>query len=222
MIKRRKIESNKEWLNEFSKKIFKTYYLKQFAEEKFQTYPHLSLDHIYHISRRIDNFISSQLCSYSCNEDIVLLDSIKILDKKINKNTLFNHEACAPVEISSLSKLNAGDLESIEWHLSHEAIGINCNKIEMVSNPEDYREVIKEIIKEIATLYLRNFYNYLVTKPSLTDTQQTLVNTIESVLRQWEQTSSENSSIHTPENTHEGPATAPFPALAVSHAPQAS
>ncbi len=195
MGNQKKTLTNREWFNKYSKKFFKHDNLVLFAREKSEQYMNLSCDHIYSVLVKISRLIYFELKSFECQNDSKLLLAIQRLDQIIVNRAIFD-EKSRSFNLPILSSLNAGDLKSIEWYLfdKAEAIGPNHTLLENVNNVADYREVIKEIIKEVATEYLRNFYNYLITKPVLSETQTLIANTIKSALEQWQQTTNENNA----------------------------
>jgi hypothetical protein len=182
-----------EWWKNFSRELFKTSYvkntnilkndLKEIAAEIAERYPLLSADHIYHLVKEIARCISFEFRSARASSDEGMLMAVLSFRQIIEHGALF----CSPTDSSSLmtlSKLNASNIKTIEWFF-YSVIG-TPNGLERVSNPADYKAVIKSTFKELAILYLTHFYNFLATKPELTENQWKIVTELRAGLTQWQ------------------------------------
>ena len=190
MTKKKTPATCTEWWENYSWKVVSDDELLSVATSLSIKYPRLSKNYLYHLLNKAARYIIFEFESNRCKGQEGQLNFLNILKEIINNQAVFKSEnfSLKLEYIGNLSLFYAGDIGTIEW-LLEEAVGPSAQKLTKPKNFRDYSLATKEITKTVLILLLRNFYNFLVTHPSLSQTDHTLAEELRATLMGWENSS---------------------------------
>ena len=177
-----------EWWGKYSWKIIPDEEMLSIATSLSKMHPRLSKHYLYHLLGEVQRYIIFEFKSYRCKDQEGQLNFLNILKEIVNNQAVFEPKNLSLECIGNLSLIYAGDIGTIEW-LLEEAVGPSAQKLTKPKNFREYSAATKEITKTVLILFLKNFYNFLVTHPSLSETHHALAEELRATLMGWENSS---------------------------------